>query len=241
MHTGIEFNGKHSLRDFGLTVSNREIGYPSKIKRQERVPFSNEVYDFSNLYGGQEYEERSITYTLNLINKSSSGYRENFQNNQLLETKVVNWLMGANQKAILKDDTIDGYYFMAELVDGPNSEFRFVGSELTIEFIAYPFKISELQEGHDIWDEFNFELDVAQITKFEVSGTKEITLYNVGAEALAPTIVASTEFTIEKGAVSVTVPPGTNKSYLINLNVGENKLKLIGNGTIEFKFHKELI
>ena len=70
MYTGIEFNGKHSLGDFGLTVSNREIGYPSKIKRQERVPFSNTVYDFSNLYGGQEYEERSITYTLNLINKS---------------------------------------------------------------------------------------------------------------------------------------------------------------------------
>ena len=112
---------------------------------------------------------------------------------------------------------------------------------VVVEFDCYPFKISKLKEGHDIWDEFNFELDVAQEVEHTVNGTKEITLYNVSTPSVVPSIIASSEMTIEKGAVSVTVPPGTSKSELLRLNAGENKLKVTGNGTIEFDFYKELI
>ena len=40
----------------------------------------------------------------------------------------------------------------------------------------------------DVWDDFNFEADVAGYTQFEVDGTRTITLYNAGDTTVKPTI-----------------------------------------------------
>lgn len=242
MFTGIKFNGKHSYKDFGLTLKSREIGYPSKIKRKERVPFSNNAYDFSGIYGGQEYEERQLTYVFNVIDKRyTGGYKFNFSNTQMLETELINWLMNTNKKGKLVDDTLPGYYFLAEIEGDPSSSFEFMGSELTIAFTAYPFKISELYEGHDIWDEFNFLLDYAQITDFEISGQENITLYNAGATIVKPAIKTTAPFTIIKNGRTYNVAAGTSDSYDFMLNKGETRMTLKGTGSISFLFRKELI
>src|SRR5690625_2621094 len=95
--------------------------------------------------------------------------------------EVLNWLVPVNKKIKLIDDYVPGYYFMAEVEEAPDfDELRFRG-RLTVTFTAYPFKVSELHEGNDLWDPFNFLLDYAQVTEFTVNGTKEITLYNPGA------------------------------------------------------------
>src|SRR5690606_37075075 len=170
---GITFGGKHSYTDFGLTVADRLIGNPRKIKIKERVPFSNHVYDFSGIYGDQEYEERPITYVFNV-----KDYKKiNLENKK---TEVINWLMGPNQKVKLLDDYIPGYYFLAEVEDNIDfDELRFHG-RLTVNFTAYPFRIAERDEGHDIWDEFNFLLDYSQETDFNVSGSMDVVLFNPG-------------------------------------------------------------
>src|SRR5699024_9618054 len=120
-----------------------------------------------------------------------------------------------------------GHYYYGKCINAEvDLDTTWQQLKLIVTFDCYPYMISELPEGHDIWDEFNFELDVAQIVKHEVSGTKEIVLYNAGTPSVVPTIIASSEFTIEKGTVSVTVPSGTSKSDLIRLQSGENKLKV---------------
>src|SRR5699024_6311798 len=157
------------------------------------------------------------------------------------QTVLENKLMGTHSTHLY--DTHDpSYYYLGKCV-AVNTEDDHINGRLvvTIDFDCYPFKISKLPEGHDIWDEFNFELDVAQVVKHEVSGTKEVTLYNAGASSIVPTITTSSEFTIEIDTVSVTMRVGTHKSELIRLKPGENRIMLIGNGTIEFNFHKELI
>src|SRR5690625_848056 len=138
---GIIFDDKHSYRDFGLTLESREIGNPSKIKRKVRVPFSNEIYDFSDIYGSQEYEERLLTYTFNIVDMHNYS-KESFST---LKIAVLNWLMGPNSKEKLVDDAIPGYYFMAEVENGPAlEEWEFDGA-LAVEFTAYPFKIGEYE------------------------------------------------------------------------------------------------
>lgn len=241
MFTGIEFNGKHSYRDLGLTISERNIGYPSKIKRQERIPFSNKLYDFSQLYGGQEYDERQLTYTFNLEHLRSGVFKEKYTFNNFVETEVVNWLMSTNDKSVLKDDTLPGYYFKAEVVGNPLNTYRIVGGELIVEFTAYPFKISELEEGHDIWDEFNFLLDYAQITDFDIKGSETITLYNPGATIVKPTIKTTAPFTIIKNGRTYNIPAGTSDSYDFMLNKGETRMTVKGTGSISFLFRKEMI
>src|SRR5699024_9067219 len=156
------------------------------------------------------------------------------------ETEVINWLMGINHQTQLKDDFIPGYYFMAEVVDGPNSDFKWVGGSLSVNFTAYPFKIGELYEGHDIWDEFNFILDYAQLTDFVINGTKQVTLYNPGISVIKPKIISSAEMQIVKDGMTFDIPAGESDSYDFLLPKLENEMTITGNGNIRFLFRKEL-
>lgn len=231
---GITFDGKHSFRDFGLTLANRIIGNPRKLKIKERVPYSNQMYDFSGVYGDQEYEERRLTYVFNIKDYDKVGL-------ETKKTAVTNWLMRPFRKSKLIDDYIPGYYFMAEVEDEPTfDEGRFVG-RLSITFTAYPFRIAEREEGHDIWDEFNFLLDVAQVTAFEVDGELQTSLYNPGIKKAYPIIKASAPMKIEKGGVIYTVQAGETQSFDFHLLPGKNDIVITGNGSISFHFRKELI
>lgn len=236
---GIGFNGKHSYRDMGITLGiDRDIGYPEKEKIKIKVPFSNVEYDFSELYGEQTYTERTLQYTLNVLGKHIVNTPERIN---IIETKLANWLMNSSGKQKLYDDAIPGYYYLAEVEGGLNFDELWNHGTLTVEFTAYPFMMSEAEEGHDIWDIFNFELDVAQITEFNVNGTLDVTLYNVGTPGLNPKIEASSSMEIIKDGVTYDLPSGTTESEDFRLHSGENELTIKGNGTIKFKFYKELI
>src|SRR5690625_299873 len=236
---GIRFNGKHSHKDMGVTLGiERDIGYPEKEKIKVKVPFSNIEYDFSEIYGEQTYTERLLTYTLNILDKNVIN---DTQRINILETKISNWLMNSNGKQRLYDDAIPGYYYLAEVEGGVSFDELWNHGTLTVEFTAYPFMISELEEGNDIWDTFNFELDVAQITDFEVNGSLEVVLYNVGTPNLSPEIEATAPMEIVKDGVAYSVPIGKSKSSDFKLITGENNLTITGNGTIKFLFYKELI
>ena len=177
---GITFNGKHSYRDMDITMTGeRTIGYPNKRKIKVAPPLSNITYDFSELYGDQVYEERTLTYRFNMVN-----YHElDYASVQHEATKVVNWLMNSNGKKKLFDPDIKGYYFLAEVEGGVELEHFIRSGVLNVTFIAYPFKISVLPEGHDIWDEFNFELDMAQNLTYSMDGEYTFKQLPIGSTA----------------------------------------------------------
>ncbi|MBM4762702.1 phage tail domain-containing protein [Bacillus sp. B15-48] len=231
---GITFNGKHSFKDFGLTVAERIIGNPKKIKIKERVPFSNKAYDFSGIYGDQEYEERPLTYVFNVKDYD----KINLENKK---TEVANWFMGPNRKVKLIDDYIFGYHFLAEVEEDLDfDELRFHG-KLTVNFTAYPFRIADLEEGNDIWDEFNFLLDYSQDTEFSVSGSSNAVLYNAGIKTVYPIIKSNATMEISKNGVVYSIPIGESQSLDFALLPGENNFRINGNGKISFHFRKELI
>lgn len=234
--SGIAFNGKHSYHDFGLTIASRDIGNPSKIKVTEKVPYSHITYDFSMIYGDQEYEERPLTYVFNLIDPSNK--KENYFG---LKDAVINWLSSSSEKSVLKDDKIKGYYFLAEVENGPDANDNVSDGTLSVSFKAYPFKIAEYEEGDDIWDTFNFLLDHAQQLEFAVVDSLDITIYNPGAKKVNPRIVCSSPMQVIKDNITYNIPSGESTSYDFSLNVGENNMKAIGNGTISFHFRKEII
>ncbi|RQW19906.1 phage tail protein [Bacillus sp. C1-1] len=231
---GIFFNGQHSYRDLGLTVADRDVGDPQKIKTIERVPYSNELYDFSTLYGDQQYSERSLTYVFNV--KDYDKINLSFK-----KVEVTNWLMSLDHKSKLLDDNLPNYYFTAELEDEPNfDELKYHG-RLSVTFTAKPFMVSELEEGHDIWDDFNFLLDYALTNKYQVNGRLDTDLYNGGSTSAIPLIKASAPMQIIKGNVTFQVPAGETKDIDFSLAKGSNLIRIVGNGSISFHFHKGVI
>lgn len=236
MRLGLHLNEIDFYSEYKIYVKERFIGNPDKNKILERVPFSNETLDFSSLYGTQTFQDRPLKYVLSLSEKSHTR-----QGVHLLEMQLTNALM-AGTRGKLIDEMFPGYYFEAEVQTGPNFERFLSFGELTVDFIAYPFKKSILPEGNDYWDPFNFELDVSQTTEFTVIGTQQVTLWNVGISQLNPTIRASApmQITTDSGNVFI-VQPGESKSYDLMLLPGENSLYISGTGSISFVFYKEVI
>lgn len=238
MNYGIWFNGKHTYDDFGITIADKDIGYPDKEKIKIKVPFSNIEYDFSELYGDQTYTERNLKYTLNVLDKHRN---IDMLEVNTIETSLSNWLMNSGGKQRLYDDAMPGYYYLAEVEGSLDfEELRNYGT-LDVEFTAYPFMIGEYLEGNDLWDPFNFELDVFQQVEFVVDGTLDVTLYNVGTPNVNPGIEASSSLEIIKGNTTYQIPAGKSESLDFVLSSGENDLTIEGNGTIKFLFYKELI
>ncbi|MBM0064786.1 phage tail family protein [Alkalicoccobacillus gibsonii] len=233
--TGIEFNGLHSFKDLGLTIESRDLGNPSKVKIMEDVPYSNMRYDFSSLYGEQQWTERTLVYKFNIAGKQAKEYF------YLVETEIQKWLTMPNQKIPLYDDMLSGFYYLAEVQEGSDNEYRFVMGTLTVTFTAYPYKIGTLPEGNDDWDEFMFDLDYAQDTSFTVNGLLNIELENVGSRKTTPEIDLSSNMQIIKDGVTYSFNAGKTTSRDFTLKTGTNQLRIIGNGTASFNFHKELI
>jgi phage-related protein len=231
---GITFNGRHSFNDMGYKIlSNREIKSPSKIKVKKSVPYMNGSYDFSNLYGGNCFTDRVLEYTFLL--KATSN-----KNLEAVRMDCENWLMGTNKQTKLIDDNVNLYYYLAEC---ENIEFEDMGlvGKLTATFNAYPFRLYGWVEGNDLWDRFNFELDVSQEVKFDIEGSKDIVLYNQGATHVKPTIIASNDMEIVKDDVTYSIEKGTTNDWRFVLDVGENPITIKGTGTIEFEFRKEVL
>ena len=221
-------------RDYGMLLVDRSAPTPSGKDIIEDLPFMQGNYDFSMILGERIFENRTISYTFHLheYDKMRRKLDQTTLENKLMRVGITN----------LYDTYSEGYHYRGKAVSVSTQDDHVYNRLIvTITFDCYPFKIGELQEGNDIWDTFNFELDIAQPTKFTVNGTQEITLINNGTPSVKPRIVTSAPFTIRKGNVTTNIGTGVTQSDIFRLDVGENKLTLEGNGTISFQFYKELI
>lgn len=162
--SGITFGGKHSWYDFGITMHHdREIGQPDKNKITYRPPHSNNIIDFSEIYGEQTYGPRKITYKFNIADRAIRTKSEM----NMVKTKLVNWLTPLVGQHPLYDDHYPDWYFLAEVEDGMSFKEDWRYGYLSVTFTCYSHMIGRRLEGDDIWDTFNFEHDVFQDVEFK--------------------------------------------------------------------------
>lgn len=158
---GVWFNNHHST-EFYLDVIEKVISFPEKDKNIVPIPMTSKTYDFSSFYGSQPYKQREIKLVF-LIQNWQDLTKDALYNKW---TVAVNWLMQPNGLTTLVDDIMPQYQYRVEVQKAPEFKEARTKGTLTVHFTAYPFRIDVLPEGHDIWDLFNFDLDVSQPTKF---------------------------------------------------------------------------
>ena len=232
---GLIIDGVDIFERWGINVKERDIGKPNKKKDGlDSVAHSSIVYDFSELYGGDAYEERVLRYTLNII-----GSNETRTSSQFLETEFNNFIFSKPQFRLI-DEVFPGYYFLAEVREGTDFSPILSVGELSVTFHCYAFRIKESREGSPYWDDYTI-LDRYQETIFTVQGTQTIQLYNDGSNYVIPTVVASSNFQVTLNGVTYPFSAGSITIDIFTLSEGLNILTVTGNGTIEFRFHKELI
>lgn len=233
MLRGFTFNGIHNS-DMGVVMNNMNIEFPSKKKIKESVPFMNGSYDFSTVgsFGEIVYEQRKITIGIGIPSET----KEKLQS---MYSKILEWIIDAGKQKLIFD-VIPDYYFLAEVEESGSLSQVMEYGELSLTFVADPFKISVLNIGNDIWDTFNFEEDYAADTFFNIKGTNNIKLYNPG-RPVKPVITSTSAFTMDYNGKTYQINTGVNKVYGLYLQNGDNDIKLTGTGNIRFDYNKEML
>lgn len=233
--TSFEFNNKKIYEYLGFEIASIEIEDPIPNIVTESVPYMNGSYDFSNLYGPVTYEDRIIRVRIR-------PYDQTITRRELLYdrySKLSMWLLSANRSK-LKLDYINGYFVGRCSKISSIELFKLLGY-IDIEFKCYPFRYMDNLEGDILWDNFNFELDVLQETKFDINGVKNVKIHNVGATNVVPQVICSNQMEVTKDNVTYKFNSGASKDYVFELGIGQNDMTIKGNGTIEFKFRKEVL
>lgn len=233
--TQVIFNDKYNWDDMGIKIESISLQPPSKKKIKATVPFMHSSYDFSTVGSNGE-----IVFTERLINIRFLFIERNLYALYSKYSQILEWLLGVGQSQLVFTDVIDTYY-LAEAEEAPS--FEEVVSKIgrmDVKFIAEPFRYGVNLEGSDIWDTFNFETDYAQITEFDVTDSKTVTLYNPG-RPVSPTINVDAPMVAMVNNYTISLQQGDNVDRNFILQPGANIVDIIGTGHIEFLFRKVLL
>lgn len=231
----VKIDGVDSNKAYKLAISNVMIGYPDKTKTRIRIPNSNIYYDYEKVFGDL-YEERTLEYDF-LVMMPNALSEEDME---YIKSQVINWLTPGVEHRI-EDTAIPFYYFIGEISSAPEWAQDNGYGTLKVKINCYPYKISVDDMADDLWDSFDFNNDVAQFLEFEVNKETTERIYNASSTAVSPKLIVTGNVTVEAHGEKVTLNAGTYTETEIKLNVGWNDIKLSGNGTIKFSFHKEVL
>ena len=96
----------------------------------------------------------------------------------------------------------------------------------------------------DVWDTFNFDLDVAQETEFDVKEFENLLLINTGEREAELSVTCENPVDLILNDQRYHLQTGSN-STVTNENLilpkGENLVTIIGNGKVSFDWTEEVI
>lgn len=156
--------GDFNSLERNMYLIDRSAPTPSEKEAIESIPFMQGAFDFSMIMGERVFTNRSVSYTFHL-------YEEDYDTRKFSQTAFENELMRKG-RVKLTDTYSPGYYFLGKCTSvDTQDDHEYKRLIVSAEFDCYPFKISTLAEGHDIWDEINFELDWLQPVGFTAQRT----------------------------------------------------------------------
>ena len=120
----ITYNNKNSFVDFGLFIADStEIPSDMPVTRFEQVPFSNSIWDFTEIGGSVNYEPKSWRYTFLIVGDNDGEIKEK-------AARVREWL-SVYQDGELRDSDNAGWKYV---------NARYIGMELSLEKAGYLVK-----------------------------------------------------------------------------------------------------
>lgn len=221
----ITFNGKTEYDVVGytpqgtpaLTIKDRKIGSPPKVKIKMSVPFMSGVLDYSTIgsIGIPVYGQRKITLILSLFGTSKEDLNEKHR-------LVMSWLKDALKSQLIFDDD-KNFYYMAEIEDTDDTEMTedYTYGEFTVVFIADPYKYLRFNQAITGNSTIN-------INNPYLVCTPSIRIYGTGAGTLS--IVSTKNGQSNTQTVSVNVDGYTDVNYLF-LYPGQNAISFSGSIT----------
>ena len=208
---GVRFGTIHSFDEWGLVLTSKEIGAAVPKTRQIEIEGGNGVIDLTDFFGGVKYKNRLLSFNFIKPNISSS-------ESLALYERVQNEIHGKERQVILDDDP--GYYYYGRISVNEWKSKKNYG-EIAIEVDAEPFKTEV----------------TSTIRIFDINGSANIVIPNDKKPAI-PTVTNEESFTITYNGYTATYPANSTIIPELELQEGNNQMRVVGTGRITFEFMK---
>lgn len=224
---GVTIGEKHSVRDFGLVMTEKVISPPVPKVKKVDVPMRDGAVDLTHALSDEVmFENRMLLLTFAVTDPVHTWAAK--------ISEIENYLHGKNMQIIFDDDK--AFYYYGRVSVNKWTSNCTIGT-LVLECDVDPYKYDLLPSDVDWeWDIFDFENGIInEMGELIVNGNITVTLI-CRRKRMYPTITASTPLIMEYKGESYRLVPGSQKFYDLFLCEGENVLTFKGHGTVSINY-----
>ena len=224
----VTFGTKNSYDDFGLILTDKNIGFPEPKLEEVDVIGADGVIDLSEVLNDDiKYKTRKLQFTFTVL-KGNKYWASTVAD-------VANYLHG--KKLRIQMDFDPAYYYTGRCkINSFKTSKRLC--TITIDAECEPYRLDINGNGNGekwLWDTFSFQNGFIRVNAVTVNGSLQVNLQNQ-RKIVSPTFTCSTAMTVTFDGVTYNLPKGKTQVLGIRLQYGTNYVTFKGNGTVKIEY-----
>lgn len=222
----VTFGTKNSYDDFGLILTDKDIGFPEPKLEEVDVIGADGVIDLSEVLNDDiKYKTRKLQFTFTVL-KGNKYWASTVAD-------VANYLHA--KKLRIQMDFDPAYYYTGRCkINSFKTSKRLC--TITIDAECEPYRLDINGNGEKwLWDTFSFQNGFIRVNAVTVNGSLQVNLQNQ-RKIVSPTFTCSTAMTVTFDGVTYNLPKGKTQVLGIRLQYGTNYVTFKGNGTVKIEY-----
>lgn len=222
----VTFGTKNSYDDFGLILTDKDIGFPEPKLEEVDVIGADGVIDLSEVLNDDiKYKTRKLQFTFTVL-KGNKYWASTVAD-------VANYLHG--KKLRIQMDFDPAYYYTGRCkINSFKTSKRLC--TITIDAECEPYRLDINGNGEKwLWDTFSFQNGFIRVNAVTVNGSLQVNLQNQ-RKIVSPTFTCPTAMTVTFDGVTYNLPKGKTQVLGIRLQYGTNYVTFKGNGTVKIEY-----
>lgn len=222
----VTFGTKNSYDDFGLILTDKDIGFPEPKLEEVDVIGADGVIDLLEVLNDDiKYKTRKLQFTFTVL-KGNKYWASTVAD-------VANYLHG--KKLRIQMDFDPAYYYTGRCkINSFKTSKRLC--TITIDAECEPYRLDINGNGEKwLWDTFSFQNGFIRVNAVTVNGSLQVNLQNQ-RKIVSPTFTCSTAMTVTFDGVTYNLPKGKTQVLGIRLQYGTNYVTFKGNGTVKIEY-----
>ena len=222
----VTFGTKNSYDDFGLILTDKNIGFPEPKLEKVDVIGADGVIDLSEVLNDDiKYKTRKLQFTFTVL-KGNKYWASTVAD-------IANYLHG--KKLRIQMDFDPAYYYTGRCkINSFKTSKRLC--TITIDAECEPYRLDVNGNGEKwLWDTFSFQNGFIRVNAVTVNGSLQVNLQNQ-RKIVSPTFTCSTAMTVTFDGVTYNLPKGKTQVLGIRLQYGTNYVTFKGNGTVKIEY-----
>lgn len=222
----VTFGTKNSYTDFGLILTEKDIGFPEPKLEEVDVIGADGVIDLSEVLNDDiKYKTRKLQFTF-IVLKGNKYWASTVAD-------VANYLHG--KKLRIQMDFDPAYYYTGRCkINSFKTSKRLCTITIDAECEPYRLDVNGNCEKW-LWDTFSFQNGFIRVNAVTVNGSLQVNLQNQ-RKIVSPTFICSTSMTVTFDGVTYNLPKGKTQVLGIRLQCGTNYVTFKGNGTVKIEY-----